>query len=65
MQKEWHFHFKKWDIKKADFASEWQKSRFWGLEISKFSGEDDRRPPYKVAALPLHWNPYAKILDPP
>ena len=52
-------------LKQADFASEWQKSRFWGLEISKFSREDDRRPPYKVAALPLHWNPYAKILDPP
>ena len=59
------FTFKNEILKQADFASEWQKSRFWGLEISKFSGEDARRPPYKVAALPFHWTPYAKILDPP
>ena len=27
-------------LKHADFASEWWKWRFGGLEISKFSGED-------------------------
>ena len=40
--KEWHFHFfslKKNEIlKHVDFASEWCKSRFRGLEISKISG---------------------------
>ena len=32
-------------LKHADFASEWQKSRFRGLEISKFSGGVPPDPP--------------------
>ena len=39
-------------LKHADFASEWRKSRFRGLEISKFSGGG------------CHLTPSSKDLDP-
>ena len=53
-------------LKHADFASEWRKSRFQGLEISKFSGEDVPGPPYRGAAFgaPFVRTLYAENMDP-
>ena len=52
-------------LKHADFASEWRKSRFRGLEISKFSeggcprttllGRRLRRPPFLEPPLLKAW----------
>ena len=46
-------------LKHADFASEWRKSRFQGLEISKFSGGGCPRTPLQGGRLqrPLCSNP--------
>ena len=43
MKKNGIFTLKNEVLKHADFASEWRKSRFRGLEILKFSG--GRKPP--------------------
>ena len=66
MQKEWHFNFKKWDVKTRDFASEWRKSRFRGLKISNFSGGGYPGPPYGRVAFGAIFlrTPYAENLDP-
>ena len=37
-------------LKHADFASEWRKSRFRGLDISKFSGRECPRSPLQRGA---------------
>ena len=66
MQKEWHFHFKKWDIKTSWLRLRMAEITFlrsWNFQI--FGGGCLQTPPYKVAALPFHWTPYAKILDLP
>ena len=49
-------------LKHADFASEWRKSRFRGLEISKFSGGGCPQTPYRGAAFgpPLFEPPMLK-----
>ena len=53
------FTFKNEILKQADFASEWQKSCFRGLEIFKiFQGMMLPHPP-------IHRIPSAKNLDPP
>ena len=50
-------------LKHADFASKWRKSRFWGLEISKFSGGGCRTPlqagrlQHPLCSNPLCWKP--------
>ena len=62
MQKEWHFNFKNEMLKHADFASKWRKSRFRGLEISKFSG--GRCPRTPLQGGPFVQTPYAENLDP-
>ena len=53
-------------LKHADFASEWRKSRFRGLEISKFSGGGYPRTPLQGVAFgaPFVRTPYAENLDP-
>ena len=67
MKKKWHFNFKNEILKHADFASEWRKSRFRGLEISKFCG--GRMPPDLPTGAPpsadaFHRAPSPKNLDP-
>lgn len=46
MQKEWHFNFKKWDIKTRWLCWRIATSRFRGLEISNFSGQRSPRDPH-------------------
>ena len=51
-------------LKHADFASEWRKSRFRGLEISKFSGGGCPRTPLQGGGRRFVQTLYAENMDP-
>ena len=69
IQKVWHFHFNKIDIKTSWPPQNGRNHISEDLKFQTFRGrmpEDPPPPPLnKAVALSFHWTPYAKNLDPP